>query len=257
MMTETPAPDSRKNNTRKSTPKWLRRPGRWLSNNSILADVAAKLIVWYLKFVFKTNSWVVEPENILEEVEPDLPVIVAVWHGQPVLLPAVPIGLSASVMISKSLDGEITARVAKAFGSRPIRASGGRDPKHTLKKGALKGFLDMHLALENGENVLQSADIPKGTPRKVGLGIVTLAKKSGRPIIPLAVASSRRWLASKSWDRTTVNLPFGKAAIVAGKRIWIDKDADSEKLEAARLDLKHELDRVTKQAYALTGNPEN
>ena len=31
-------------------------------------------------------------------------------------------------MISRSIDGEITARIAQAFGAKPIRASGGREP---------------------------------------------------------------------------------------------------------------------------------
>lgn len=242
--------------SRRRTPDFLRRPGRWFAQNETFASVVSWLLVRYLKFVFKTNKWKVEPENILEEVKPDLPVIVAVWHGQPVLLPAVPIGLTASVMISKSLDGEITAKVAEAFGASTIRASGGRDARHTLRKGALKGFLDMKAALDRGENVLQSADIPKGTARRAGLGIVVLAQRSGRPIVPLAVASSRRWVLPKSYDRTTINLPFGKAAIVAGKRIWVDAQADDAMLEAKRVEVNTEMDRVTKRAYELTGNPE-
>jgi len=259
-MAETPektnAPGVPRKNKRRRTPDFLRRPGRWFAQNQTFAAIVSWLLVRYLKFVFKTNKWTVEPENILEEVKPDLPTIVAVWHGQPVLLPAVPIGLTASVMISKSLDGEITARVAEAFGASTIRASGGRDARHTLRKGALKGFLEMKAALERGENVLQSADIPKGTARRAGLGIVVLAQRSGRPIVPLAVASSRRWVLPKSYDRTTINLPFGKAAIVAGKRIWVDENADDATLEAKRVEVNIEMDRVTKRAYELTGNPE-
>ncbi|MCB1385116.1 MAG: lysophospholipid acyltransferase family protein [Nitratireductor sp.] len=238
------------------TPNWLRSWGRSLSGNTALAAVSAWLAVRFLKLVFRTNSWVVEPEDILDQVTPELPVIVAVWHGQHVLLPAIPIGLSGSVMISRSLDGEITARVAEAFGAKTIRASGGRNARHTLSKGALKGFLEMLATLNRGENVLQTADIPKGTARRVGLGIVTLAQKSGRPIVPLAVASSRRWVLPKSWDRTTINLPFGKSAIVAGERILVAGDADQAALEGARQALQAEMRRITARAYALTGNPE-
>ncbi len=241
---------------RSKTPQWLRRPGRFLSENQTFAAVCAWLAVRYLNLVYKTNKWVVEPENILDEVRPELPLIVAVWHGQHILLPAIPMGFTASVMISRSLDGEITARVAQAYGSTPIRASGGRNAKHTLSKGALKGFLDMLAALRSGENVLQTADIPKGTPRRAGLGIVTLAQKSGRGIVPLAVASSRRSVLPRSWDRTTINLPFGKSAIVAGERIFVPAEADDAALEKARLAVQNELDRVTRRAYELCGNPE-
>ena len=256
-MANLPTPDkSSRSNKRKKTPKWLRKPGRWLSENRFFAVVVSWLAVGFLKLVFKTNKWTVEPEDILETVEPDLPVICAVWHGQHVLLPAIPIGLTASVMISRSLDGEITARVAKAFGATPIRASGGREAKHTMRKGALKGFLDMLAALENGQNVLQTADIPKGTARRAGRGVVTLAQKSGRAIVPLAVASSRRWVLPKSWDRTTINLPFGKSAIVAGNPIRVPSDASEEDIEHYRLEVQNELNRITDRAYQLCGNIE-
>ncbi|MGB7336691.1 MAG: lysophospholipid acyltransferase family protein [Salaquimonas sp.] len=256
-MADMPEPDRVKQKApRKRTPAWLRKPGRLVSQNRFFTPVVSFLAVHFLNLVYKTNSWVVEPENIIDQITPDLPVIVGVWHGQHILLPAIPIGLSASVMISRSLDGEITARVAESFGSRAIRASGGRDAKHTISKGALKGFLDMKAALERSENVLQTADIPKGTPRRVGRGIITLAQRSGRPIVLMAVASSRRLVLPKSWDRTTINLPFGKSAIVVGKIFTVPSDANDEEIETIRLKVQSELNRITRRAYTLCGKPE-
>ena len=218
--------------------------------------MAARLGIWYLKLVFHTNSFVVEPENILDLVEPELPAICAVWHGQHILMPVIPIGWTGSVMISKSLDGEITARIAEYYGNKAIRASGGRDQSATLKKGGIRGFLEMLKALESGESVVQTADVPRGIARRVGLGIITLAQRSGRPIVPLAIASSRRHVFSKSWDKAALNLPFGKSAICAGQMIWVKKDADARELEASRIRLEEEMNRVTARAYELTGVPE-
>lgn len=241
---------------RRRTPRWLRRPGKVLSENRLFAAVAARLAIWYLKLTFHTNRWVLEPVDALERARPHLPAIAAVWHGQHILLPVIPIGLQASVMISRSLDGEITARVAEAFGARTIRASGGRDAAKMIEKGGVRGFLQMLEALESGKNVLQTADIPKGTPRRAGIGIVTLAKRSGRPIIPIAVASSRRRVVRGAWDRTTFNLPFGRSAICVGEPIAVPPDADAGTLEAARLELETALNAITERAYELTGNPE-
>ena len=238
------------------TPQWLRRPGRALSQNSFFAAAVARLAIWYLKLTFHTNRWVVEPEDALDRVQPHLPLIAAVWHGQHILLPAIPFGMKTSVMISKSLDGEITARVARAFGSKTIRASGGRVAEKTIEKGGIKGFLQMLEALERGESVLQTADIPKGTPRRAGLGIITLARRSGRPILPLAVASSRRKVVTGTWDRTTFNLPFGRSAICIGEPVYIAGDTDAAAMEAAREQLEQALNAATKRAYELTGRPE-
>jgi len=241
---------------RRRTPKWIRRPGRFISESRWTAPIAATLGLWYLKLVFKTNSFVLEPEDILDAMKPMQPVICAVWHGQHILMPVIPIGLTASVMISKNIDGEITARIAERYGNRTIRASGGRDQTQTIEKGGIRGFLEMLKALEANENVVQTADVPKGTPRRAGLGIITLAQRSGRPIVPLAIASSRRHVFKKAWDKAALNLPFGKSAICVGELIWVAADADADELEACRLRLQDVMNETTKRAYALTGVPE-
>lgn len=238
------------------TPGLIRGLGRFLSGNPLVVGAASLLAIGYLRLVFATNRWIVEPSNAMEVAAPDLPAIAAVWHGQHILLPAVPIGLKASVMISRSLDGEITARVARHFGAKPIRASGGRAPGRSVEKGGMAGFLEMLSALERGENVLQTADVPRGAPRRAGMGIVSLARRSGRPVIPLAVASSRRFVFAGSWDKTTLNLPFGRSALCVGRPVRVAADATAPELEQARLAIETELARVTARAYQLAGKAE-
>ncbi|MEM7215004.1 MAG: hypothetical protein AAF423_05620, partial [Pseudomonadota bacterium] len=118
------------------------------------------------------------------------------------------------------------------------------------------GFLEMLRALEAGENVVQTADIPKGISRRAGLGIVTLAQRSGAPVLPLAIASSRRFVFKRAWDKAALNLPFGTTAICVGELIYIKSDASDEDLEVSRKQVETEMNRVTKRAYELTGNPE-
>ena len=57
---------------------------------------------------------------------------------------------------------------------------------------------------------------------------------SGRPIYPIAMATSRRF-ELRNWDRTTVNLPFARGATVVPEPIRVAADADEAALEAARL----------------------
>ncbi len=61
--------------------------------------------------------------------------------------------------------------------------------------------------------------------RVAGLGIIKLAQASGRPIYPSAIATSRRYVVD-NWDRTTINLPFGRGAGVAAEPISVPADAD-------------------------------
>jgi len=236
--------------------KRLRQFWRKIGQSQFALKATSNLMIWYLNWVRRTNKIVVEPADILDTLTPQQPLIVGVWHGQHILMPALPIGLNASAMISKNFDGEVTARVVEHYGNRTIRASGGRNQKQTLKKGGMTGFLEMLHALSDQDNVVQTADIPKGIAKRAGLGIIMLGQKSGAPIVPLAIASSRRYIFQKSWDKTTINMPYGTTAIVVGELVHVPNDADDETLEACRQNLENELNRATKRAYELTGNPE-
>ena len=229
---------------------------RSLSQNELALGVTSRLALWYLKWVERTNKIIVEPAEILETLTPQQPLIVGVWHGQHILLPALPIGLKASAMISKNFDGEVTARIVEHYGNRTIRASGGRTQKQTLKKGGMTGFLEMLNALGENDNVVQTADIPKGIARRAGLGIIMLGQKSGAPIVPLAIASSRRHIFQKAWDKAALNMPYGTTAIVVGELVHVPANADESTLEECREKLENELNHATKRAYELTGNPE-
>jgi lysophospholipid acyltransferase (LPLAT)-like uncharacterized protein len=106
-------------------------------------------------------------------------------------------------------------------------------------------------ALADGTTVALTADIPKRA-RVAGLGIVTLARLSGRPIAPVAVVTSRRF-DFKSWDRASIGKPFGRGAIVVGDFIQVPPDADEATMEALRRQVEKGLDEAHAQAYAKVG----
>jgi lysophospholipid acyltransferase (LPLAT)-like uncharacterized protein len=205
---------------------------------------------WYLKFVWHTNRAIVDPPNIFETAE--TPVIIAMWHGQhfmaPFIQPEKTERYRAKVLISRHRDGEINAIAAERLGIGTIRGSGAHNGEFHRKGGAA-AFTEMLRALEEGYNMAITADVPK-ISRIAGMGVVKLAQYSGRPIYPAAMASSRR-IQLDNWDRSAINLPFGRIALVAGKPITVPRDADSAALEAARQLVESELNRVTAYAYAI------
>ena len=77
-----------------------------------------------------------------------------------------------------------------------------------------------------------------------------LARASGRPIFPAAIATNRR-IELNNWDSSAVNLPFSRGAVVVGEPIRVDAEADDAALEAARLRVETQLNLVTDRAYAL------
>ena len=106
-------------------------------------------------------------------------------------------------------------------------------------------------ALAGDEDVVLTADVPK-IARRAGEGIITLARLSGQPIVPVAVTTSRR-LTFASWDRASIGLPFGRGAMVVGEPIFVARDADPTSLEAARRAVETGLDDVHRRAFAAVG----
>ncbi|ERP88634.1 hypothetical protein Q669_09250 [Labrenzia sp. C1B10] len=218
----------------------------------VLASIGTLMAV-YLKLVYRTNRFVIDPEGVHERSEQDLPVIVAMWHGQHFMVPfAKPAHWPAKVMISRSADGEVNAIAARKLGLGLIRASGGKNARQIKKRGGMRGFIEALRALKEGYSIAMTADVPKGPARKSGVGIVQLAKHSGRPVLPVAVATSRS-IELNSWDKASVNLPFGRGSIAVGDLIWVPADADDDTLEEYRLKVEEGLNAATKRAYELVG----
>ncbi len=214
---------------------------------------AGALIAAYLKLVFRTSRFTIEPPDIYDRIDRDLPVILAFWHGQHFLTPFIKQPHHrAKVLISRHRDGEINAQAAERLGIGTIRGSGDTKGKFHVKGGAT-AFRTMLQTLEQGVNVALTADVPK-ISRRCGLGIVKLAQQSGRPIVPVAIATRNR-MVMRSWDKAAVNLPFGPASAVAGDPILVAADADRDLLEAARLAVEQALEDCTARAYEIVDGP--
>jgi lysophospholipid acyltransferase (LPLAT)-like uncharacterized protein len=210
----------------------------------------------YLRFVNLTSRTVTVPGDIYERAGPDLPVIIAMWHGQHFMAPFIKKdGHKAKTLISRHRDGEMNAVAAEWLGVETIRGSGnhGREFHH---KGGVSAYFQMLQALSDGYNVALTADVPK-VSRVAGPGIIRLARDSGRAIYPVAIASSRRKVLD-NWDRTAINLPFSLIAGVVGDPIRVQADATDAELEAARVALEASLNAATERAYAVVdGKPED
>ena len=209
----------------------------------------------YLRLVWVTNRFTLEPADVYDQVEPQMPVILAFWHGQHFLTPFIRNKPSyrAKVLISRHRDGEFNAIAVERLGIGTIRGSGDHGSAFH-RKGGVGAFKEMVRALDDNYNMALTADVPKRA-RVAGLGIIMLARESGRPIMPFAMATSR-FIRLHNWDRTTINLPFGRGALVGIKEINVPPDADAATMERLRLDLEENLNEATRRAYAMIGRPE-
>jgi lysophospholipid acyltransferase (LPLAT)-like uncharacterized protein len=202
----------------------------------------------YLRLVWNTSRTVLEPADAYERMIPQLPVIIAMWHGQHFLVPFIRRDYPAKVLISRHRDGEINAIAAERLGVGTIRGSGDAGGRFDVK-GGVGAFQGMLTTLADGCSVALTADVPK-IARIAGIGIIKLAQLSGRPILPAALTTSRRKVLD-NWDRTTINFPFSRLAMVAGETVRVPADADDATVENSRRLLEESLNRATARAYVL------
>src|SRR5579872_543791 len=221
-----------------------------LGKSKLAHEALGLLLAAYMRLVRRTNRF--DQPDLEKLVEGKLPVIVAMWHGQhfmihfarPKTMPRM------AALISRHDDAGANAAALRWLGVIPIRGSGGR-AERMRKKGGAEAMREMLRALAEGTSVVMTADIPKRA-RVAGLGVVTLARLSGRPIAPVAVVTSRRFQ-FKSWDRASIGKPFGRGAIVVGDFIHVPPDADEATMEALRQKVEKGLDQAHAQAYAKVG----
>jgi lysophospholipid acyltransferase (LPLAT)-like uncharacterized protein len=223
--------------------------------SSWLQRALGLLAAEYLRLVWLTNKFSYDPPDVHDQVEPRMPAIFAFWHGQHFLTPFIKTKDSyrAKVLISMHRDGEFNAIAAERLGIGIIRGSGDHGSAFH-RKGGVGAFKEMVRALAENYNVAMTADVPKRS-RIAGLGVIMLARESGRPIMPFAMATSR-FIRLKNWDRTTINLPFGRGDLVGIEDVIVPADADAATMEKLRQQLEANLNEATRRAYARVGCPE-
>ena len=216
-----------------------------------LITITSALIAGLIRLVRRTSSTAYEPSDFHTEVGAHQPFILAMWHGQFMMLADLNTpDFKVSAIVSRHGDGDLTAAILKRFGIGLIRGAGAGPRKKD--RGGAHAFRTAQEALHSGSIVAMTADVPTAEPRVAGKGIVTLARSSGRPIIPVAAATSR-FFTLNSWSRMAVNLPFSQLAFVAGEPLFVPANSDEQMLELARREVERSLNTVTARAYALTG----
>jgi lysophospholipid acyltransferase (LPLAT)-like uncharacterized protein len=221
---------------------------RRITNTPWIQQAIGVAAAEYLRLVWKTSRFTMEPPDPFGMYEKYEPVIIAMWHGQHFLLPFFRRHYRIKVLVSRHADGEINAIAAERLGIGTVRGSG--DHAHRFQvKGGVGAFRKMLDSLADGCNMALTADVPK-VSRVAGLGIIKLAAESGRPIFPVALTTSRR-IVLNNWDRSEINLPLSHGAIVVGEPVRVPAKADEQMLESARATLQNALNAATERAHVI------
>lgn len=223
-----------------------------LSANDWVQRFLGWLLATYLRLVRITTLWQHFPNRVDAVVDANAPYIVAMWHGQHFMVPFMGRkGQRYTILISGHRDGNMNAYAVHSLGLETVRGSGGKSFSGRNKGGA-RGLLQLVRVLKSGSNVGLTADVPK-ISRVAGMGIVQLAKLSGRPILPVTVVCAHK-RDFKTWDKASIGLPFGRGVKAYAEPIFVPKDAQD--LELYRKQVENALDELHAQAYGLLGLPD-
>lgn len=152
------------------------------------------------------------------------------------------------IMISRSRDGELTARVAEYLGYTPVRGSSSR--------GGLEALSAMiEYMKDRSEKRLcgTAVDGPRGPAREMKKGMAAVAKESGSWFIPMACSGTRVITFSKAWDKTIIPKPFSRVVIDFGEPVSIPAEATEEEFNRTCEDIEEELNRLTDKVDRISG----
>ena len=181
---------------------------------------------------------VVDFNKALAEIESKR-FILAFWHSRIVAISYLYQGWGAAILVSSSEDGEIMAQILQRQGHETIRGSTSRHGVRAMAK----------LIKTLNETIRPRGVVPHGPrgPRfRVQPGVITLAQKTGCPVVPISY-SAKRIKIFASWDRFILPYPFTEGRLIYGRPISMPSKLDVEEQEVYRVRLEEELNRITRK----------
>ena len=206
----------------------------------LVAWLGPSLAYWMIKLL----GWTMEFEEVHPEIprslwEKRIPGIGVFWHGRLLMMPRIYKGKKLSFLVSPHRDGQIVGRALKRFGFHAILGS-------TNRRG-FSAFKQMLKANREGSDIALVPDGPKGPRYQVQIGVIELAKLTGRPVVPVTFSSSKRKL-FKTWDQFLLPYPFSRGVFVWGEPVYVDPKGDRSHLEERRALLERRLNELTEKA---------
>lgn len=148
-------------------------------------------------------------------------VIYAFWHSDMIVPGFMLRKLGVKVLVSQHRDGGYLADALEMAGFDTVRGSSTR--------GGARAMVQLTKSARKGSSVMITPDGPRGPRHIVQPGIIFLAKKTGLPIIPMSVKTSKYWQLP-SWDKFVIPKPFSKLTLVFGKPIYVSPELNNDDL---------------------------
>ena len=217
----------------------------------LLYWIAAPLLAGIARLLWSTCrvETVAGSEVIERVVNDDSPYLPCYWHRD-IFVCLMTIrswirrGFKAGVIISASVDGEVPAAIARAWGAEVVRGS-------ATRTGAL-AMRDMHQLMKNGVSIVTAADGPVGPAYYFKPGVLLAARIGSAKLLPISCAADRAWHFD-TWDDFMLPKPFAKVALAVGEPVEVPRRATPEEEEALRIRLQDAVNSLQEQSKEIFG----
>jgi hypothetical protein len=145
----------------------------------------------------------------------------------------------ATILISRSFDGELITRILELFGFHAVRGSSSR--------GAREGLLGLRQVIESGTPAIFTADGPRGPIYQTKMGPIKLAQLTGARIGSFHLQPQHAWV-MRSWDRFLIPKPFTRICVSWSRWTCVPEDLPAEQFEPMREQLNAALERARMNA---------
>jgi lysophospholipid acyltransferase (LPLAT)-like uncharacterized protein len=162
--------------------------------------------------------------------------IYAFWHDS--MLAPMTTRTKIEMLISQHADGELVARICQWVGFGVVRGSSTRGGSEALVR-MLHSDAPAHLGF--------TPDGPRGPRRRVQVGIVYIASRTGLPVVPCGYGFTHSWHLN-SWDRFTIPVPWSRIVGVVCEPIHVPADLDRHELEQWRIRVEEAFLKATADA---------
>lgn len=206
--------------------------------NAFVNWMIARLGTWALQLLFLTVR--VDLRTALPGVSPyhnpsgKVRYCFCMWHDGIVLALFSLKTFKLSGLISRHQDGSYLSHAVKLLGITPVRGSASRGGAQAAKQ--LINLPDL--------NVCITPDGPRGPRRTMKDGIVFLASRTGRPLVPGVLKATRYWTIPGGWSDMVIPKPFAKVLLVTSTPITVPSDASREEISMITDQVQREMDRL-------------
>ena len=198
----------------------------------------ARIGTWLLRALFLTVR--VDHRKVVEDGTPYRAAVgktrycFCLWHDAIVTAVFSRKTYKLSGLISRHQDGSYLAHAVNLVGITPVRGSASRGGAQATRQ--LIDQPDLHVCI--------TPDGPRGPRRVMKDGIVYLASRTGRPVIPTTLVATNYWSIDGGWSDMMIPKPFSRLLMIAGAPIDIPAEISREEISRITEDIQLEMDRL-------------